>query len=302
MTHYLGIDIGGTKIAAGLVTSDGIVSSHIQRPTPLTGGSAILDAAGDLAEELLKASDVVGVGIGAGGQIDPVRGVVVTATDVLPGWSGTQVKSLLGQRLNTTVCIENDVNALAVGEQRFGSAKGFKTVVFLALGTGVGGALLCNERLHHGAHWTGAEFGHILLDIRPDARKDLGGSAGTLEAFVSGPGLLQTWREITGETDPAFTALDVADDAEQDPGGAGALAIHRTGEYLGYGLVTLANALDPDMIVIGGGLSALGERLLGPARKILRERALPGPASCHLTVTGLGGDAALIGAASLAMM
>ena len=303
MTHYLGIDIGGSKIAAGLVDHDGRMSARRQRPTPREGGRSILNAAADLATEVLQSSvaDIVGVGIGAGGQIDPVRGYVVSATDILPGWAGTQVKSILGERLNRPVCIDNDVNALAMGELRFGGAGDCSGVIFLALGTGVGGALICGGRLHHGAHWTGGEFGHILIDISPDARQDLGGSRGTLEAYVSGPGLLQTWREITGESDPAVTARDVAAEAERDPGSAGALAIHKTGEYLGYGLVSLANAIDPDVIVIGGGLAALGEALLGPARTILQQRALPGPAACRVTTATLGPDAAVIGAASLAM-
>ena len=303
MTHYLGIDIGGTKIAAGLVDRSGQINNQAQCPTPLEGGRSILNAAAALAESVLSSAvaDVVGVGIGAGGQIDPARGYVVSATDVLPGWAGTQVKSILGERLNRPVCIDNDVNALAMGEVRFGCACDCSSVVFLALGTGVGGALICGGRLHHGAHWTGGEFGHILIDISPGARRDLGGSLGTLEAYASGPGLLQTWREITGETDPHVTAHDVAAEAERDPGSAGALAIQKTGEYLGYGLVSLANAIDPDLIVIGGGLASLGDALLGPARTILQQRALPGPATCRIVTATLGHDAAVVGAASLAM-
>jgi glucokinase len=304
MTHYLGIDIGGTKIAAGLVDAHGKVAARLQCLTPTSGGRAILEAAAQLCRELVGSTGhkALAAGVGAGGQIDSTRGVVVSATDVIPGWSGTQIRSILAERIEMPVFADNDVNALAAGEQRFGCAAGCSTVIFLALGTGVGGALLCGERLHHGAHWTGGEFGHILIDISPNARKDMGGAAGTLEAYVSGPGLLQTWREITSETDPHFTAHDVAADAEQDPGGAGALAIRKTGEYLGYGLVSLANALDPDLIVIGGGLAALGDALLEPERAVLRSRALPGPATCAVVPALLGEDASVIGAASLAMM
>ncbi len=196
------------------------------------------------------------------------------------------------------------MNVLALAENRFGAARSFPTgtVVFLALGTGVGGALLTNGAIHHGAHCSGGEFGHILLTMDPDARRDTGGARGTLEAYCSGPGLVQTWCELTGKTDPNWTGHDVVRDAELNPNGAGNQAINRTGECLGFGLVTLANALDPDLIVIGGGLSELGDALLEPARKILKEHALPGPAKCPVVVAQLGLDAAIVGAAGLVMI
>ena len=187
------------------------------------------------------------------------------------------------------------MNALAVGEGRFGAARGRATVVFLALGTGVGGALLLGGRLHHGAHWAGGEFGHLLLTMDAGARRDGGGHAGTLEAYASGPGLVQTWREISGDWDGDVTGEDVPARA------GGPEAVARTGEALGYGLTSLANTLDPDVIVIGGGLAALGEALLGPARRVLRARALPGPANCPVVPAALGPDAGVVGAASLAM-
>jgi len=113
--------------------------------------------------------------------------------------------------------------------------------------------------------------------------------------------MVQTWRELTGNTDSSITGHDVVSDARKNPNGPGSKAIAMTGEYLGYGLVTLANALDPDLIVIGGGLSELGEALLEPARRVLKEHALPGPATCPVVIAQLGVDAAIVGAASLVM-
>ncbi len=295
MPLYLGIDIGGTKIAGARVTERGEVRLRLSVPTPAReGGARVLQAALELAREL-RSPDVVGVGIGTGGQVDTARGVIVSATDLLPGWSGTPVKAAFEEALALPAFVDNDVNALAVGEGRFGAARGQATVVFLALGTGVGGALLLDGRLHHGAHWAGGEFGHLLLTMDPDARRDGGGHAGTLEAYVSGSGLVRTWREITGDWDSDVTGLDVT----MRVGGPEAVA--RTGEFLGFGLVSLANALDPDMIVIGGGLAALGDALLEPARRVLHARALPGPASCSVVPAALGPEAAVIGAAVLAM-
>ncbi len=154
--------------------------------------------------------------------------------------------------------------------------------------------LLLNGRVHHGAHWSGGEFGHILLTT------DEAASRKTLEEWASGPGLVQTWRELSG-SDAPLTGEQIASEAARDLSGPAARAITRTGECLGFGLAGLANALDPDLIVIGGGLAALGDALLNPARRILSQYALPGPARCPVVPAALGTDAALVGAAALAM-
>lgn len=305
MALFLGIDIGGTKIAGGLVTDAGTIVQRDAVPTPARdGGPRVLEAALTLARRLQAQAPgtLSGVGIGTGGQVNATTGEIVSATDLLPGWAGTRVQKAFEEALRLPASVDNDVNALAVGEAHFGAAREANTVVFLALGTGVGGALLLKGRLHHGAHWTGGEFGHILLTMDPAARRDTGGHVGTLEAYASGPSLVQTWRETTGDTNTAVTGHDIAAQAERDPTGPAAQAVARTGEYLGYGLVSLANALDPDLIVLGGGLAALGDALLVPAQRVLQARALPGPAACSVVLASLGADASIIGAAALAMV
>lgn len=304
MALYIGIDIGGTKIAGGLVTSGGVVLHRQDVPTPAReGGQRVLEAAIALAHTLRHTTDetILGVGVGTGGQVNTDQGVIVSATGLLPGWAGINVKAAFEASLRLPAFVDNDVNALALGEARSGAARNAASVAFLALGTGVGGALLLDGRLHRGAHWSGGEFGHILLEIGPDARRDAGGHLGTLESYSSGPGLVQTWRELTGNTAPDISGHEVAAEAVRDPDGPAAQAVTRTGEYLGYGLVSLANALDPELIVIGGGLAALGDALLAPARRVLKARALPGPATCPVVPAALGADASLVGAASLIM-
>jgi len=297
MSLSLGIDIGGTKIAAGLVTQEGRVVQTDRRPTPLTGGAAILDAALSLAQTLMEAAwePVTAIGIGTGGQVDAERGVIVSATGLLPGWAGTPVKDAFERAFGLPCSVDNDVNALAAGEARFGAGRGLETVVYLALGTGVGGALLLGGRIHHGATWSGGEFGHLLLTTDPSAPRK------TLEDWASGPGLVQTYRELTGQ-DGEVTGEAVGEEAARDPEGPAARAVTRTGECLGFGLASLANALDPDLIVIGGGLLAVGDDLLDPARRVLRQYTLPGPARCPVVPAALGAEAAVIGAASLAMV
>ncbi len=304
--HCIGIDIGGTKIAGGIVNEEGKVSSRQERPTPIKeGGQQILKAAIEVARTLMDGAkeNIEAVGIGAGGQIDAIKGVVFSATDVIPGWKGMRIAEAFTEAFGIASAVDNDVNVLALAETRFGAAEDCAdgTVVFLALGTGVGGALLTKGGLHHGAHWSGGEFGHILLSMDKNARRDTGGARGTLEAYCSGPGLAETYKELSGKTDTAITGHDVVKDAREHPGGAGSKAIELTGEYLGYGLVSLANALDPDLIIVGGGLGELGDSLLTPARRILKEHALPGPATCKVVPAQLGLDAAVVGAASLVL-
>jgi len=226
--------------------------------------------------------------------VDAGRGVVVSATDLLPGWAGTAVKAAFEQAFGVPCFVDNDVNALALGEARFGAGRGLPTVVYLALGTGVGGALLLDGRVHHGAHWSGGEFGHLPLTTDVEAPRK------TLEDWASGPALVRTFREMTAST-ADITAESVAAEAALDADGPAARAVRRTGECLGFGLASLASALDPDLIVIGGGLAALGDSLLDPARRVLKQYALPGPAQCPVVTAALGAEASLVGAACLAM-
>jgi glucokinase len=304
--HYIGIDIGGTKIAGGIVTTEGVLVARQERSTPIRGGGpSILTEAIEIARALINSSrgEIRAIGIGAAGQIDTTTGHVYSATDIIPQWQGIAITEGFNNTLGLPSAVDNDVNVLALAESRFGAARQISkgTVVFLALGTGVGGAVLVDGAILHGSHWCGGELGHILLTMDPDARRDLGGAQGTLEAYCSGSGMVQTWLEMTGGTDTSATGHDVVNDAIANPGGPGSRAIAKTGEYLGFGLVSLANALDPEIIIIGGGVSDLGEALLEPARKVLRERALPGPATCPVVTAQLGSNAAIVGAASLVM-
>ncbi len=302
--YYCGIDIGGTKIAGGIVDGHGIVSGRREVPTPAkAGGAQILTDAIELARTIIAeaAGKVQAIGIGAGGQIDTDQGLVFSATDVLPGWKGQRITEAFERELGLWSMVDNDVNVLGLAESRFGAARKLPkaTIVFLALGTGVGGAIVIDGKLLRGAHWSGGELGHILVSMDDNARVDIGGAKGTLEAYCSGPALVQIWCEMTGQDGANLSGHDVVADADRDPAGAGAQAIRQIGKHLGFGLVTLANALDPDLIIIGGGLSSLGERLLQPAVAVLKERAMPGPATCPVVTAELGADAAIVGAASL---
>lgn len=306
MPLLLGIDIGGTKIAGGVMDAEtGRLVLQDRVPTlALEGGPAILKRALDLARTLLDAAATQGlptpvaIGVGAGGQIDPEAGVVVFATDVLPGWTGTPLRAAFEEAFSLSTAVDNDVNALAAGESRFGAGQDFANLIYLALGTGVGGAIITNGRLYHGARGVGSELGHLVLV--PDGLPCTCGGHGCLEQYVSGPALLRHFRAIGGDA-ALPDGVPLAAMARHNPESHAARAIGLTGGLLGLGLVTLVNIFGPDRILIGGGLAALGDLLLNPARRVIQERALPGVRDCPVLPAALGPDASLIGAASLAL-
>ncbi len=306
MPLLLGIDIGGTKIAGGVMDAEtGRLLLQDRAPTlALEGGPAVLQRALGLARTLLDAAATQGlptpaaIGVGAGGQIDSKAGVVVFATDVLPGWTGTPLRAAFEEAFSLPTAVDNDVNALAIGESRFGAGQDFSNLLYLGLGTGVGGAIIANGRLYHGVRGAGSELGHLVLV--PDGLPCTCGGHGCLEQYVSGPALLRHFHAVGGDA-TLPDGVPLAAMARQDPESHAARAIGLTGGLLGLGLVTLANIFGPDRILIGGGLAALGDLLLEPARRVLRERALPGVRDCPVLPAALGPDASVIGAASLAL-
>jgi glucokinase len=304
----LGIDIGGTKIAGGLVdTATGAVFLQDRTPTlAAEGGNAVLTRAIELARKIAADAAARGlltpeaVGIGAGGQIDARTGVVLSATDLLPGWAGTRLTDAFTEALGIPAAADNDVNALAVGECRFGAGEGFDNLVYLALGTGVGGAIISNGRLHYSRTGVSGELGHLIL--APDGLPCSCGGRGCLEQYASGPALLRQYRALGGEAVQQDDGTSLSVMAEQYPNGPAARAIALVGDLLGIGLVSLANIFGPDRIIIGGGLARLGDRLLDPARRVLAARALPAVRQTPVVTAALGPDASIVGAASLTLV
>jgi glucokinase len=305
MKTLLGIDIGGTKIAGGIVNAEtgNLLLQDRVATQAQEGGAAVLLRALDLARKLLNAATSSGippptaVGVGAGGQIDAETGVVLSATEVLPGWTGTPIKEAFEQTLGVACVADNDVNALAVGETHFGAGRGSTNLVFLALGTGVGGGIISNGRLHRSRTGVSGELGHIILV--PNGHLCTCGGKGCLEQYVSGPALLREYQELGGP--PLPDGVGLADMARREPDSHAALALRLCGDLLGIGIVTLVNIFGPEKVIIGGGLSALGDLLLEPARKVVSQRALPAVRKTTIITAGLAADASVIGAASLAL-
>lgn len=306
--NILGVDIGGTKIAAGVVDGDTGTVLHSDRvPTNAQdGGAAVLARAITLARRVCEAAGapIFAVGIGAGGQIDYRTGIVLSATEILPGWAGTRLAESFAEAFGVPAWADNDVNAFAQGEYRFGAGRGATDCVFLTLGTGVGGAIVADGKLHRGKRGTGGELGHLLV---PDTD---GTKAVTLESRVCGDALARVydlvqlwfWRSRPAtRVQPPVTGLAVGVAARSGDDFIAVEAVCQLAKPLGVGLASLANVLDTERFVIGGGVSELGDLLLKPARETFAQYVLPLYADTKIVAAELGKNSSVIGAACVAL-
>ncbi|MDJ1136035.1 ROK family protein [Streptomyces iconiensis] len=298
----LGVDVGGTKIAAGLVSYDGALLTSVVRPTPAAQGpAAVLDAIAAAVTALPGREAADGLGIGTGGVIDRARGVVLSANDLLPGWAGTRLAEELTARLGLRVAADNDANVFALAEQTYGAGAGCDSALYVSVGTGIGGGLVTGGRLLRGAHWTAGEFGHIAV---PEAagRPCNCGRTGHLEAVSSGPAITARFRELSGETDvhDLRTVASLAEAAEAaGPAGAAGVALAEGAAALGRALAGLVNTFDPERVVVGGGVASVGSPFWEPLTEAFAAELLPGPAAVRPVLAALGPRAAVIGAAAL---
>ncbi len=304
-TCAIGIDVGGTKIAGGIVGPNGQIAHPQTIPTPAAERApGILRAIVALTRDLLDLAHREGVtvgavGVGTAGQVDHARGTVVFAGENLPGWTGMPLADELRAALGLPVSVENDVNALALGEGRFGAGRDFASALYVAVGTGVGGALVIDGRLWRGATWTAGEICHLLVDIE-GKRRCTCGQYGHLEAYAAGPAMAARYGELTGIADPPCDLRAVAEKAYAgDP--LATEAIVEGARILGLAVGGLLNVIDTEAVIIGGGVPDLGALWWEPFEAALRNNANPGPAKVALRRAELSGRAVLVGAALLAM-
>jgi glucokinase len=308
----LGIDIGGTKVAGGIVAADGTILGTARRATPGASVSDTEDAIVAVVEELAAGHDgeLVGVGVGAAGWFDRTGDTVLFSPHL--AWRNSSLRKDLAVRLQRPLWVGNDADAAAWAEYRYGAARGSDLGLMITLGTGIGGGIVLDGRLRRGSHGVAGEWGHMR--VVPDGRLCACGNRGCWEQYASGTALGQTAREVA-RTSPAaaaqllervdcepdrLTGEDVARAAaEGDP-----LALElvtEVGVWLGQGIADLAAVLDPEVVVIGGGVSKLGEMVLAPARDRL-DRALPGRGfrpGPRVVAAELGPQAGMVGAADL---
>jgi glucokinase len=282
----VGVDLGGTKIAAGVVDDAGKVVAHARRDTPV-GPDAAVDAIAELIGELDAGGLPVGVGVA--GFVDATRRRVLFAPNL--GWAEVPFAETVAARVDGAVVLENDANAAAWAESRFGAGAGVRDMVLVTVGTGIGGGIVLDGALMRGAFGIAGEFGHFALVA--GGRSCPCGQVGCWEQYASGGALSRAARDRG--VDDVAAALD-----EGNPTALDLLA--EVGTWLGAGLAAVAAVLDPAVIVVGGGVAENGELLLGPARAEFRRRL---PAAEHRPVAEvrpavLGPAAGLVGAADLA--
>ncbi len=307
----IGVDVGGTKVAAGVVDEEGQILARARRPTPSASPSDVEETIASLVAELRKDHDVEAVGIGAAGFVDADRARVLFAPNL--AWRDEPLRDEVAKRIELPVVVENDANAAAWAEHRFGAGRGEDHLVCVTVGTGIGGGVVVDGSLYRGRFGIGAEFGH--LQVVPQGRRCGCGQHGCWEQYCSGRALLHEAREIA-DVQPGFgkrllelgggrpegiEAVEVTKAAQE--GDEAALACFtEVGGWLGQGLADLAALLDPGVFVIGGGVADAGDLLLDPAREVFTQR-LTGTGHRPLAdvrLAELGNDAGLVGAADLA--
>lgn len=312
MALSIGVDVGGTKIAAGVVDDDGKVLQTIRKDSPAKERKAIISTIVEAVSQLRAAHpQAATVGIGAAGFIDADRNTIAYGTNL--DWTGLRLGDVVAEQVGLPTVVENDANAFGWAEARFGTARGRSNALIVAIGTGLGGALVVNGQLVRGAAGFGGEIGHI--NVVPDGRPCGCGQNGCLERYASGTALgVNGWELARFRPTYASRIIELSGGDPDHISGKAVTAAAREGDpaalecyaqltrWLGLGLADLCAVLDPEIIVIAGGLAEAGDILLDPARAAFSRYLTAGLHRPEIPVAlAQGGqEAGLVGAADLA--
>ncbi|MGD0353646.1 MAG: ROK family protein [Dehalococcoidia bacterium] len=308
----LTVDIGGTKMIVAVVLPAGKIISRRYYLTQADGGTrAVINRLSSainrsIAQGRFKKTELMGIGIAVAGILDTRRGMVSTSPN-LPGWRNVPLRDIIAARSGLATYLINDASAAALGEQRFGAGRGFDNLLYLTVSTGIGGGIIINGELYSGADGCAGELGHMTIEANgPQCHC---GNFGCLEALASGwaiakeavtrinQGERSSIAELVDGGVDNITAETVATAARRGDKVACDI-VAKAANYLGIGLANLVNIFNPELIVIGGGLSKMGNMLLKPAREVIKERAFRLPAqSVRIVRARLGSNAGIIGAA-----
>lgn len=308
MRYVVGVDLGGTKTAAGVVGDDGSVLFTDQVPTlNRDGGAAILDATAALVRSLIEraaaqGATVAAVGVGSAGVINAAEGTVISATDAILGWSGTHITAGLTERLGLPAAVVNDVHAHALGEAWLGAGTGTTTSLMVAFGTGVGGSFVVNGQPLLGHHFVGGHVGHFASPYAVSRNNPLPcscGHSGHVEAIASGPAIHAAYVRNGGspalpDTRAVFDAAHLGDELALS-------VISIAAKAAGQAVGGLVNILDPAVVVVSGGLADAGELWWSAMEQALRAELLAPLANVSVVRASLGNTAAIVGAASLVL-
>jgi len=307
----IGVDLGGTKLLAGVVDSDLSVHHRALRPALGVSAPALLDLVLDAVDEVRAAapSPPQAVGFGIPCLIDQERGMAVMAVN-LP-LADVPFRELMAERLGLPVVLDNDANAAALAEHRYGAARGTRNAVMLTIGTGIGGGLVLDGALFRGSTGAGAELGHVTVDLDGPRCQGNCPNRGCLEAVASGTALAREALRLAEERPDSALGSALAGGREitgllvtelaHDGDAAARSAVELIGRRLGVGIASFVNVFNPEVVVVGGGVLAAGELLLEPARAEVAARALrPSRDIVRIVPARFGHEAGMIGAATLA--
>jgi glucokinase len=303
--HVIALDLGGTKLAAGVVDREGVVLRRTQHATETSAQDALLAQIERAIAELLD--DTVGaLGVGVPSLIDQRAGRAGASVNV--PLAGVDLRARLERRFGVPVALENDANAAALAEHRFGAGRGTEHMLMLTLGTGVGGGIILNGELYRGAIGTAGELGHMTIDLNGGPCQGLCPGIGHLESFASGTAAERIARTVAERHPDGALARALA--AGREPaaalvvelangGSADAREVTETVGYaLGTGIASYVNVFNPELVVIGGGFARAGDLVLEPARRVVAERGLPTAREhVRLALAVLGPEAGLVGSA-----
>lgn len=309
-TYAVGVDVGGTRIAVGLVERKGRLVKETKALTPKNGPFAVIDAVIELISETIAGthpSEIAGIGVGLPAQIDFLKQTVEFCTN-LP-LAGLDVRSLIMSRIRQDVTLDNDGHCAGIGEARFGAAKGVRDCVMITLGTGVGGALLLDGEPYRGSRGLGGEIGHMV--VRLDGPPCPCGGFGHIESYLGRPAIAARGREAaraySGEVIRARAGGDpdtvTAEHVIQAALAGDKIArdiLLEAGDILGEALVGIVNLLNPRLIVVGGGIGESADMLVARASEVIAAKALAGRRDVKIVQAQLGNDAGVLGAAALA--
>jgi glucokinase len=306
----IGVDLGGTNLRTAILSQEGeILDRHKEATHAAEGWTNVVER---LVQNIRRQREnavkqgfaVAAVGVGAPGVIQEDKGVVVKSPN-FPDWNNLPLKDLLENALKMPVFLENDANAAALGEQWRGAGKGIRSMILLTLGTGVGGGIILDNKIWHGADGMAGEIGHMTLI--PDGRPCTCGNTGCLEMYASARGILQSYREAIGKLAPPSQQQDRISSEqvyEAARGGDGiALRVMKDmGRMLGIGIASIINIFNPDRIVIGGGVKDAWPLFIDSTREEVLMRAFEVPARrTEIVPSQLGDDAGMVGAAAVAL-
>jgi glucokinase len=307
-TLALGLDVGGTKLAVGLVAADGEVAAFATAPTVVAEGpERVVDRLCRLTHKLLAdagvhAADVRGAGVGCCGPVNAKTGVVHDPPNLV-GWRNVPLADMVADAIGLPTWVENDATAATVGEWRFGAGKDATDMIYLTISTGVGGGVVAGGSVLRGGSGNGGEPGHLI--VVPDGRRCGCGSSGCLEAYVSGTAIADRARERLAAGEPSVLAGEITAEGVARAAGAGDRLAgevwQETTDLLGCAIVGLVNLFEPELVVLGGGVTRTGEQLLGPVRARVRELVM-GPAAHAVQIrqATLGDRVGVVGAAAVA--